>query len=232
MLPVLRPCVCGSGDAGDQALAARVDKALRFPFNQRWLLGIWKALYFKEGRFTPNASRSKQWNRGAYLVEGPGHCGACHTPRNFLGAEQPELAMTGGTHREEVADGKIAEWSSSNLTPTATGLRAWSVDDIVAYLTTGFTPRAGVFGPMNEMVMNSTRHLSAEDGRTMAIYLKSLGALTQKGGSPPDDEVMRNGELAYSIHCGTSHLPTGLGSEETRPPLAGSSVALSAIRLH
>lgn len=200
---------------------------LSFPFNQRWALGIWKALYLEEGRFAPDKTQSAEWNRGAYLVQGLGHCGACHTPRNFLGAEDSEQALTGGTYQDKL-DGKWLNWSATNLTSAASGLAAWSVEEIAAYLKHGVNARAGVFGAMNEVIMNSTRHLSEQDSRAMAVYLKSLPANTQDSGTPADAELMQAGELQYTIHCGTCHLPTGLGSDTTGPPLVGSAVTLAA----
>jgi mono/diheme cytochrome c family protein len=203
------------------------DNELRFPYNQRWLLGPWQALYFQERRFMPDEKQSSQWNRGAYLVQGLGHCGACHTPRNFLGAEQSDLAMTGATYKDKV-DGKVLDWSASNLTSAPSGLAAWSAEEIASYLKHGYSSRAGVFGAMNEVVLNSTRHLSEADIQAMAVYLKSLPAKDQGSSSEPEAEVLRAGELQYDVHCGTCHQPTGLGSDTTGPPLVGSAVALAA----
>lgn len=206
--------------------AAAPENELSFPYNQRWALGIWKWLYFEEGRFVADAKQSAQWNRGAYLVEGLGHCGACHTPRNFLGAEEAEWALTGATYQDKV-EGKVLDWSASNLTSAHSGLGLWSEEEIGAYLKLGFSARAGVFGPMNEVVVNSTRHLTDRDIQAMATYLKSLPAKEQDSGAPADSEILQAGSLQYDIHCGTCHLPTGLGSSTTGPPLVGSPVTLS-----
>jgi mono/diheme cytochrome c family protein len=200
---------------------------LRFPYNQRWLLSAWKMLYFSPGRFAPQAGQSAEWNRGAYLVQGLGHCSSCHTPRNFLGAEIAESAMSGGSQLHS-SNGRTLEWSSTNLTSAASGLAPWSVDELVGYLQHGMSARAGVFGPMNEVVLNSTRHLAPGDLRAMAVYLKSLPAIEPDPGPAPDAETMRAGEVLYNIHCGTCHLPTGLGSDTTGPPLTGGSVTLAA----
>ena len=200
---------------------------LRFPYSQRWALRLWKALYFEEGRFVPDTARSAEWNRGAYLVQGLGHCGMCHTPRNFLGASDADLEMTGGTYMDKI-EGKLAAWAATNLTSAPSGLSMWSIEDVVGYLKLGFSERAGVFGPMNKVVVNSTRHLSQQDVHAVAVYLKSLPARMQDSGAPADEEVLRFGSAQYDIHCGTCHLPTGLGSEMTGPPLAGSPVVLAA----
>ena len=203
------------------------DNDLRFPYSQRWALGIWKSLYFDEGRYLPDPEQSTEWNRGAYLVNGLGHCGMCHTPGNFLGARDKDLALTGGTYTDSV-DGQSLAWSATNLTSADSGLGLWSVEDIVSYLRLGVGARAGVFGPMNEVVVNGTRHLHAEDLRAMAVYLKSVPANSQESGSKPDAETMQRGSLLYDIHCGTCHLPTGLGDDHTGPPLLGSPVSLAA----
>jgi mono/diheme cytochrome c family protein len=198
-----------------------------FPFGQRWLLGVWKRLYFKEGRFVADESKSAEWNRGAYLVEGLGHCGACHSPRNFLGAEDTARAMTGGALKEDTG-GRSMAWSAVNLTSSSSGLQSWSMEDLTNYLKLGYSPHASVFGPMNSVVMNSTRRLTPADDQAIAAYLKSLAAKKQDSGTPSGNQIMADGETLYSIHCGTCHLPTGLGSISTGPPLAGSAVVLAA----
>lgn len=198
---------------------------LGFPYNQRWAIGLWKSLYFDEGRFEPQPEQSEQWNRGSYLVEGLGHCGMCHSPRNFMGAIDTDLAMTGGTYMTSI-EGKLSAWSAPNLTAADNGLAMWHEEDIRDYLKLGVSERAGVFGPMNEVVVNSTRHLSTEDVTAMAVYLKSLPANSQDISPPAEDEAIRAGSVQYDIHCGTCHLPTGLGAADTGPPLIGSPVVL------
>ena len=102
---------------------------LDFPFNQRWSMGVWRELYFNEGTFKPDPAKSASWNRGAYLVEGLGHCSDCHSPRNLLGGIEKSKDFTGA-----VIDG----WFALDLTSDiATGLGAWSVDEIATYLKTG-----------------------------------------------------------------------------------------------
>lgn len=200
---------------------------LGFPYSQRWAIGMWKSLYFDEGRFIPDPDRTREWNRGAYLVNGLAHCGMCHTPRNFLGARDDDLALTGETYTDRI-DGKSLSWSASNLTSAKSGLGYWTEEDIVSYLKLGVSPRAGVFGPMNDVIVNGTMHLTEQDLRAMAVYLKSLAAKEHRNGAKPDEDTMRTGSLLYDIHCGTCHLPTGLGSDTTGPPLVGSPVTLAA----
>jgi mono/diheme cytochrome c family protein len=199
---------------------------MTFPFGQRALLRVWKSLYFSEGRFDADEAKGMQWNRGAYLVEGLGHCGACHSPRNLLGGEKAAQLMTGGVYQESLEDRPI-DWSAVNLTSGKNGLATWPLEDLTNYLKLGYSPHASVHGPMIGVVMNSTRHLSREDDQAIATYLKSLAPNAQNNYRPPAEEVRSAGETLYSIHCGTCHLPTGLGSDSTAPPLAGSSVVLS-----
>jgi mono/diheme cytochrome c family protein len=198
---------------------------LGFPFNQRWTLGLWKSLYLDETPFAADPSQSTAWNRGAYLVQGLGHCGECHTPRNFLGAADTEFALTGASYLERV-EGKLSTWSAANLTGASDGLAMWSNEDIADYLKLGFSHRAGVFGPMNKVVVNSTRHLTDDDIAAMTLYLKSLPGKSRGQDAPAADDVLRMGSVQYDIHCGTCHLPTGEGSPETGPPVLGSPVVL------
>lgn len=199
---------------------------MKFPFGQRSLLSIWKSMFFKEERFLPDKSKSVEWNRGAYLVEGLAHCGACHTPRNGLGGERSRQAMTGGVY-QELMDEQPVDWSSVNLTPSPQGLKAWTVDDLTSYLKQGYSTHASVSGPMISVVMNSTRNLTREDDHAIATYLKLMAPNGQGEPKSASPDIMARGETLYSIHCGTCHLPTGLGSTSTAPPLAGSAIALS-----
>ena len=203
------------------------ENELGFPYSQRWALGLWNWMYHDASPFEPQPAQSAEWNRGAYLVEGLGHCSMCHTPRKFLGASDDGLAMTGGTYMIRV-EGKLSAWSAPNLTSADSGLAMWTVDDVTDYLKLGVSHRAGVFGPMNEVVVNSTRHLSEEDVRAMAMYLKSLPPNSEDSGDPASADVLRAGSIQYDIHCGSCHLPTGEGSPEQGPPLIGSPVVLDA----
>ncbi len=204
--------------------APAVANALDFPYNLRALLGVWKTLFHDDATFEPVADRSEQWNRGAYLVEGPGHCGACHTPRNPLGAERSELALTGGVYLDRVKLGGHRNWAAPNITPSGVGLAAWSEADIVAYLKHGQSERAVVHGPMNEVVMNSTRHLDDADLQAVATYLKGVPANAQPVGDRPSDDELAVGKIVYTVHCGSCHLPTGLGDKGLGVPLAGNPI--------
>lgn len=200
------------------------ENEMGFPFNQRGLMGIWNALFFEEGRFTEDSSQSAEWNRGGYLVEGLAHCGTCHTPRNALGGLDQDRALSGGTYNDKVATGDVRPWSAVNLTQATDGLGSWSQDDIYQYLKTGHSPRAGTFGPMNEVITESLQKLSDEDVSAMSEYLHSLPPIERAPELTLAADELRDGELVYTIHCGTCHLPTGLGDPSIGPPLAGSAI--------
>jgi alcohol dehydrogenase (quinone), cytochrome c subunit len=195
-------------------------------FRIRWPMAIWNALFFEPGRYRPNAARDDQWNRGAYLTEGLGHCSACHTPRNALMAEMKERKYAGGTIQEVVAADKVRRWSAVNLTQAKHGLAAWSVADLDKYLRTGFSPRAGTFGPMNDVIVSSLVHLIPQDSKAMAVYLKSLPALPYEGPTPSPEQVTA-GKGIYDDRCEKCHGRSGRGGIFSGPPLAGSAIAQS-----
>ena len=204
------------------------ENEISFPFNQRILMSVWKAMFFEEGSYAPDESASEEWNRGAYLVEALAHCSACHSPRNFLGAEKADKAMTGGLYTDKVPGGNLHPWSAPNLTSAANGLGLWPQEEVAAYLKTGLNTFVETFGPMNEVIMNSTRHLDDDDVNAMAVYLKSLPPGDVQIGETADSRVLGMGRTVYNLHCGTCHLPTGLGDEESAPRLGGGSLVVQA----
>ena len=197
---------------------------MSFPYNQRWLMSVWNMMYLNEGPYKPDTGKSAQWNRGAYLVTGLLHCSACHSPRNFLGAESTSAALTGGIYQDKIASGELRNWSTPNLTPAADGLASWPLAEISSYLKTGRNAFVETFGPMNEVILNSTSHLSDSDVQAVAFYLKSLPPQPGPAGTAPDKQTLDAGATLYDVHCGTCHLPTGLGSEDTGTRLAGNPV--------
>jgi mono/diheme cytochrome c family protein len=201
---------------------------MSFPFGQRWLLAPWNALFLDTGPFKPDPARSAEVNRGAYLVKGLAHCSACHSPRNVLGAERDGQLMTGGVYRDESADGVVRPWSAPNLTPVPNGLGAWPAEQIVAYLRTGTNAFATSYGPMNNVIMNSTRHLSDADLHAMASYFKSLPPQQSASGAAAKPDVLQAGETLYNVDCGTCHQPNGLGADDAGPRLAGSLIVQAA----
>src|SRR5277367_1379615 len=214
-----------------------------FPFSVRALLTGWNMMFLDEGRFAPDASHSAEWNRGAYLTQGLGHCGACHSPRNFLGGHAQGDALTGGDYLDEISDevvdnsitpldqSIVRAWSAPNLTQARSGLGAWSLEAIAAYLKTGHSARAGAFGPMSEVIGNSTSRLTDPDIHAVAVYLKSLAPAAQSPPPTPAADALKAGEIVYTTRCADCHLPSGLGmpraantdASKTAPPLAGSA---------
>ena len=204
------------------------ENELWFPFNQRSLMSIWKAMFFDEGVYKEDNAKSAGWNRGAYLVEALAHCGACHSPRNYLGAEHSAMAMTGGVYTDKVPNGTLRPWSAPNLTSAPSGLGLWPLEEVAAYLKTGRNSYVETFGPMNEVILNSTRHLSDGDVNAMAVYLKSLPPNEAHTRATAKNSVLGMGRTLYNLHCGTCHLPTGLGDEESAPRLGGGSLVVRA----
>lgn len=192
-------------------------------FSMRWALAVWNKMYLKAGRFAPEPQKSAQWNRGAYLVEGLGHCGACHTPRNAQMAELPEKALQGGVIPGEVAPGKRRDWFAVNLTNAKHGLAAWSETDLVRYFQTGVSPRGSTLGPMNEVITHSLKHLTEDDLRSMAVYLKSLASPAYAGPTVAAEQA-RLGESIYLERCEECHGPSGRGGFFTGPPVAASAI--------
>jgi len=192
-------------------------------FSMRWALPVWNKLYLTPGRFEPDPKQSATWNRGAYLVEGLGHCGACHTPRNAQMAELPDRAFEGGVIRGEVATGQVRDWFAVNITNAKHGLASWSEADLVRYFRTGVSARGGTLGPMDEVVHHSLRHLTDDDLQAMAVYLKSRPGPAYAGPTVPP-ETARAGAASYEEHCEECHGPSGRGGFFTGPPLAGSAV--------
>ncbi|HWK52232.1 MAG TPA: cytochrome c, partial [Steroidobacter sp.] len=201
---------------------------LSFPYNIRFGLRAWNKLFHEPATFVPDPQQSDEWNRGAYLTQGVAHCGACHTPRNFLGAERGALALTGGVMFDEVRPGKYREWSAVNLTTHPTGLGHWTEIDIASYLQKGESERAIVHGPMIEIVLNSTRHFEDADVRAIATYLRGIPAGANPSGSTPTEKQLASGKITYTVHCGSCHLPTGLGDEGLGVTLAGNSIVQAA----
>jgi mono/diheme cytochrome c family protein len=144
---------------------------LSFPYSLRPLLAGWRLLFFEPGAFQPDPSRPDSWNRGAYLVQGPGHCGECHTPRNMLGGPDNEQQLAGTLSGPE---GKKVP----NITPHADGIEAWSASDISYMLQTGILPDGDAAGgAMVDVIEDNTSHLTNEDRKAIAEYLLSLPPL-------------------------------------------------------
>ncbi|MDY0056378.1 MAG: cytochrome c [Methyloversatilis sp.] len=193
--------------------------ALRFPYDTQAALLAWRALYFKPGVYVADATKSEDWNRGAYLVQGLGHCSACHAPRNALGASSDPDALAGGLM-------PVQNWYAPSLTsPHEAGVADWAKEDIVALLRDGISSQASAAGPMAEVVFGSTQYLSPADLDAMAVYLKSL-PVTQSVKAEVTgvhDELRRErGAQLYAEHCADCHGERGEGKPGIWPALAGN----------
>jgi mono/diheme cytochrome c family protein len=208
-----------------------LEHRLRFPYNQRFLLAGWRALYFRPGTYQPDTGQTVEWNRGAYLVQGLGHCGACHTSRNALGATEQRTELAGGVI-------PMLNWYAPSLTSSAeTGIGEWDQQHIADLLKTGVSARGATFGPMSEVVRESLQFLSDSDIGAMAGYLKSLPqtetppSQAMKFSVQETEAVLKQGEELYRNLCVECHWANGEGVPPAYPPLAGnrSLTAQSAI---
>jgi mono/diheme cytochrome c family protein len=210
---------------------------LGFPYNQRQLMLGWRTLYFKPGVYQDNPKQSKEWNRGAYLVEGLGHCDACHSARNALGAVRADDPYAGGLI-------PVQNWYAPSLTSNReTGLGGWDIKEIVDLLRTGVSTRGAVYGPMSAVVQHSLQETSLSDLTAMATYLKSIA---QTGEAPEAPQVrttaaqteamLESGAKLYEKHCADCHQPKGEGVPRVYPPLANNqsiamALPINAIRI-
>ena len=187
---------------------------LPFPLNLRFMLGAWNALYFKPAAWAPQPNQSPEWNRGSYLVDVLGHCGACHSAKTFLGAEQK-----GGYLQGTVLD----NWLAPNLSANPRyGIGAWSQAEVMEFLKTGRNAKAHASGSMGEVVSDSTSLMTDADLNAIAVYLKSIPAAGPAPSGPaPDAKVMKAGEAIYVDACTGCHRSGGVGQPQLFPPLKG-----------
>ncbi len=184
---------------------------LPFPLNQRAAMTVWDKLYFKPGEFWKQAAKSEQWNRGAYLVEGPGHCGACHTPKTLLGGDESSRPLQGYT---------LQGWVAPDITSGQGPLAQWSADDVAQYLKTGHNRFAAAAGLMSEVVELSTSKLSDDDIKAMAAYLKDVSGPKPAAESSADSRVLTAGGAIYQDLCSACHKSDGTGVPNLIPNLA------------
>src|ERR1700722_20295656 len=197
-----------------------VANKLPFPFNIRASLGVWNSLYFKDGEYRANSSQPAQWNRGAFLVDGPGHCGACHTPKTMLGGDKADQYLQ-GTY--------LQGWSAPDITgDLRLGLGRWSEEDVIAYLKSGHNRVTAATGPMGEVVTLSTAKMTDPDLAAIATYLKSLPGRSQTPSAlPADDPAMTAGAAIYRDQCSACHGLDGKGVNDLFPSIADSSMVRS-----
>jgi mono/diheme cytochrome c family protein len=197
-----------------------VTDTLPFPFNIRAAMRVWNALYFTGGEFKPDSQKSAEWNRGAFLVEGPGHCATCHTPKSFLGGDKTNEYLRGSY---------LQGWFAPNITNDArTGLGSWSASDLATYLKTGHNRVTAATGPMAEVVTYSTSQMTDSDLAAIATYLKSVPGL-QDTATPvaASDPFMVAGQAIYRDQCSACHSLDGRGIPQLFPSLADSAIARS-----
>jgi mono/diheme cytochrome c family protein len=173
------------------------NNTLRFPFNLRPLIAGWKLLYFRTGRFEPDARRDTEWNHGAYLAEGLGHCGACHTPRNVLGAEKKRHALSGG---------EVEGWYAYAIDASSPSPTAWETQSLADFLRHGWHPRHGISrGPMAPVTTNLA---AADDNDLRAIARYIVSGMQPRRASRHTPETSRpdpNGQIVYQSACASCH---------------------------
>lgn len=189
---------------------------LPFPFNIRFIVKGWNFLFLKTEEWRNDPSQSAQWNRGAYLVNGPGHCSGCHSPKNMFGADKPGQALQGSR-----IDNSVAPDLTGN---ERTGLGRWTTDEIAEYLGTGRNVHAGAGGVMAEVVTYSTALMRDDDRQAMAVYLKSLAPSPTAVALAPSSGSMRRGAAIYSDACTGCHLENGIGQSRVFPTLSHNAM--------
>jgi mono/diheme cytochrome c family protein len=196
---------------------------LPFPFSIRASMSVWNLLFLSKDRFQPDASKSAEWNRGAYLAEALEHCSTCHTPRNTFMAENDSKALSGGA---------LGAWYAPNITSDpVNGIGGWSQDEIVQYLKTGRAAgKAQAAGPMAEAVENGLQHLNDTDLNALAVYLKETKPISGSEAKPryefgqpsvteaalrglPGQQPNENGFHIFSGTCAACHQPDGVGNK-------------------
>jgi len=195
---------------------AVVSNKLPFPFDVREGMAAWNTLYFRSGEFKPDPTKSAGWNRGAYLVEGLGHCGACHTPKTTLGGDDRAHALQGYA---------LQGWFAPNITNDGErGLGRWGVADITAYLKNGHNPTTASTGIMAEEIALSSSQMTDADLTAIATYLKDLPGQTASPPTPvsASDPKLVAGEAIYVDECSACHGMDGKGVPYLFPSLAGS----------
>jgi mono/diheme cytochrome c family protein len=193
---------------------------LRWPYSTQASLAVWRALFFRPERFVEDGSHTPEWNRGAYLVQGLAHCGACHTARNALGGFRDVMDLSGGLI-------PMLNWYAPSLASASeAGVADWKLEDIERLLAAGVSPRGAVLGPMAEVVLHSTQYLEPGDIRAIAVYLKSLPPAPtdtdpREVAQAPASILERGGKL-YADTCASCHGEQGQGVAGAYPALAGN----------
>lgn len=202
--------------------------ALRFPYDSQAALAVWRALFFAPGVFEPTPGQSAEWSRGAYLVRGLGHCAACHSPRNALGATVATRELHGGLI-------PMQDWYAPSLASAGeAGVADWETRHVVDLLKTGVSARGTAIGPMADVVFRSTQYLDEADLRAMAVFLKSVPPADYA--RPPSSDAIPGGAARgaklYADHCAACHGEQGQGAPGAYPALAGNRLVTMASPLN
>ncbi|KAE9651049.1 cytochrome c [Pseudomonas sp. PB105] len=199
-----------------------------WPLNMRWPIALWNGVFAPTATYAANPNQDALWNRGAYIVQGPGHCGSCHTPRG-LAFNEKALDESG---KPFLAGALLDGWYAPSLRQDPnSGLGRWSEPQIVQFLKTGRNQHAVVYGSMTEAFNNSTQFMADDDLAAIARYLKSLPGDPQRDGTPWQyvTAAVRQdvpGAHTYATRCASCHGADGKGQPEWMPPLAGATSAL------
>ena len=200
------------------------ENELTFPFSIRYGMLVWRTLFFRAQWFEPDPTKSAQWNRGAYLVEALGHCGDCHTPRNFMGATVASERFKGA---------RIDQWYAPDITPEALAKTSrWDKSQLIAFLKKGAANNSTALGPMQEVVHDSLSFLTPDDLDAMASYLLDVTnggrapALVAAKKLPP--EIATHASKLYADNCATCHQANGQGIAGSIPALAGNPAVIAA----
>ncbi|AZD66943.1 Cytochrome c, mono-and diheme variants [Pseudomonas chlororaphis] len=208
-----------------------VPSDIPWPLNMRWPIALWNGLFAPTTPYAAKPAEDALWNRGAYIVQGPGHCGSCHTPRG-LAFNEKALDESGAPF---LAGALLDGWYAPSLRQDAnSGLGRWSEPEIVQFLKTGRNKHAVVYGSMTEAFNNSTQFMADEDLAAIARYLKSLPGDPQRDGTPWQYQAVSAatrldspGAHTYVTRCASCHGLDGQGQAEWMPPLAGATSALA-----
>ncbi|THF66425.1 c-type cytochrome [Pseudothauera nasutitermitis] len=214
---------------------ANQPSTIPWPLNMRWPLGWWQLAYARPRSFEPDPEHDASVRRGAYLVEGLAHCGACHTPR---GIGFQETALRDDASGRFLSGSVLEGWYAKNLRGEDRGLSTWSADEIVNFLKTGRTARSAAFGSMADVIAHSTRHLHDGDLRAIADYLKQLPPRKGREArwTPREDtttaalragDYAARGALQYVEHCALCHRLDGRGAPRIFPALADNSIVFA-----
>ncbi|MBD8095177.1 cytochrome c [Pseudomonas fluorescens] len=206
-----------------------IPSSIPWPLNMRWPIALWNGVFAPTKTYAAKPEQDALWNRGAYIVQGPGHCGSCHTPRG-LAFNEKALDESGAPF---LAGALLDGWYAPSLRQDHnTGLGRWSEPEIVQFLKTGRNKHAVVYGSMTEAFNNSTQFMQDDDLAAIARYLKSLPGDPQRDGSPwqyqtASLDTSAPGAHTYATRCASCHGLDGKGQPDWMPPLAGATSALA-----